>query len=197
MTRIAQWLGINVGRRPTRSNRIIVTVDTDTDGLRVIHPRRRNRQPRRGRRIMTAGTTVGAIDMGRRLAAGKHTVVTTDTGTLHLPVIHLHAGQRCPNGETRVAGFADFRSRQMRRGFGRGTNTRGMTERAIIADRQFGVGKRRWQPGTNTMTEIARFGCGYMVYGFTGRQGRGQNGTEFMATVTGIRRCFVVIHGAG
>lgn len=121
---------------------------------------------------MAGITHVAAINVGGRLAAGNHAIVTACTTADDMPMIDRTGGYRYPLHRTRlVAGVTGIGGVDVRRGFTRSDN-------AIVATGTYannlgvihGV-RRQWRPGCrrNAVTSIALISGVDMIGGFTGR----------------------------
>jgi len=107
MTTVAIQIGDNMRRQFSRRDHAVMTIQTQTYHLRMIHCRRRHRFPRRGSRRMTGVTRVAAIDMIDRFAAGNDAVVTLRTDAKDLAMVHRRRGDRLPwSGSRLMTGIA-------------------------------------------------------------------------------------------
>jgi len=107
MATIAIQIGDDMGRRFTGSNNAIMTIETDAQHLRMIDRVGRDWFPRHRTGLMTGLADVTAINMSGQLATGDHAVMTIDTGSDYLRVIHCRCRDRFPwrwtHGVTRLA----------------------------------------------------------------------------------------------
>jgi len=99
--------GRNVGRSFTGGNYIIVTTGAHTQNFRMVHTTLRNRRPWRGCWRMAGFTYIGGINVIGTFSRSDHTIMTTETGTNNLSMIHRTIGYRRPWRGTRLmAGIA-------------------------------------------------------------------------------------------
>jgi hypothetical protein len=74
----------------------IVTTDTTTNHLRMIHGRYRNRLPGYRTHGMATITLVATVYVSSTPATGNHTIMATDTATQHLRMINRSDGNWRP-----------------------------------------------------------------------------------------------------
>ena len=166
MTGIAVIGGIYVISAFTRSNHSIMTADTGTDDLVVINGAAIYRRPWCRSWLVTGITGIGAIDMIHALTRRHQTIVTTDTGAIHLRMVHHVSGDGRPQSwEFFVAGIAHVRSIYMIRSFTAGGYAV-MTANTVI--HKWRMINGRGYPLLRTMTVITFLRSGNVRWTFTG-----------------------------
>lgn len=93
-----------------------MTTDAGTDHLGVINSADSNRYPGRGTRRMAGIALIAAVYVRHAFSASSHTVVTANTGTRYLAMIHGIRGYRDPGGGSRyMTGITGIRTRNVGR----------------------------------------------------------------------------------
>lgn len=169
----------------TRRNRPVVTAYTRTDNLGMINSARRDRRPRRGTRHVTGVAVVGRRDMIGHLARNECAVVTTDTATDNLRMIHRSCGHGHPvSRESLMACITKIRGIDVARAFTRRVNTIVTGDTAI--GRKIGVIDRCRQPACHNMAQTTVFVRLHMIRILA-------RGLHAVVAIHALSRCFVVI----
>ena len=144
-----------------------MTANTGANDLVVINGAAIYRRPRRRSWLVTGITGIGAVDMIHALTRCHHTIVTTDTGAIHLRMVHHVSGDGRPqSGEFFVAGIAYVRSIYMIRSFTAGGYAV-MTANTVI--HKWRMINGRGYPLLGAMTIVTFLGGGNMGRPFAGR----------------------------